>query len=300
MSWLQYFKSTGPYLPYVVATPISMAYKRRTRMRATMTRRVRRRVTRRARPTRRSNLARFKRRQRMAIGVSPSDRNKTHTSLVSVKSANGRNTNPIATLALYGADATRIDKMSGTFNRSDRFFQQVDYRGLRYEFAIRNALPDPVIFNYAVISFKNATYTLEDTTYPAEPYQAPGLASDGFFRFNGDSRDENFDNSLAAIAINYAPISTDQYNIHMHKRVLLGPRPVGSDWNHQINTFRHIKGYVPIKRTLRYNDDTDTKCENPIWVVYWINPFHSDSGAAKILQACYVQQFHVAYFKQVV
>jgi len=220
--------------------------------------------------------------------------------MLAEKSANLRNVNPLATLALYGCNATAIGKMSGTMYRSDRMFGQVDYRGVKYEFLIRNALSDPVIFNYAVISFKNDQYALEDTSYPAEPYQAPTLAADGFFRFNGISRDENFDNGLSSIQIGFNPISTDQYNVHMHKRLTLGARPVGSEWNHRHDTYRRVRGYVPIKRVLRYNDDASEVCESPIWIVYWITPWHSDTGAVKILQACYVMQNHVAYFKQVV
>lgn len=262
--------------------------------------RRRARTTRRFRKTRGTRLRSFKRRARMAIGVSKKDMNHTHTSLMAESNANFRNTFPIATQSLYGCDATRISKMTSAFNRSDRFFQQVDFRGVSYHFLVRNNLPDPVVFNYALISFKNDQYPLTNATWPAEPYQCPALAADGFFRYNGDSRDENFDNGISAVMQCYAPISTDQYNVHMHKRVTLAGKPGGTDWTFTYaNNYRRIKGYVPIKRILRYNDDTDSICENPIYLVYWICPFHQDSGAARILQACYVQQLHVAYFRQV-
>lgn len=245
-------------------------------------------------------LRAFKKRARMAVGVSKRDMNTGHTSILREKSVGYRNTHPIATLALYGCDCTRIDKSSGAFERSNRMYQQVDYRGVKYEFLIRNNMPDPAVFNYAVISFKNGAYPLEDTTWPAEPYQVPTLAADGFFRWNGDSRDENYDNGLSAVTINYAPISTDQYNVHMHKRTTLSGKPGGGDWTFTYaNNYRRIKGYIPIKRILRYNDDAGTSCETPIYLVYWISPFHADVGGAKILTAAYVQQYHVAYFKQV-
>jgi len=301
MSWLQYFKSSGPYFPYVVTTPISMAYKRRMRARAPM-RRVRRRtrVTRRVRRTKTSNLRRFKNQMRLGVGVSRGIRNKTHTSTISPKSTAFRQAHDLGTLALYAMDATSIDKMTASFGRSDRFFQQVDFRGIKYDFLVKNNVADPIVFNYAVISFKSGKYTFEDTTWPAEPYQSPGVANDGFFRFNGDSRDENFDGSLTSQQINYSAISTDQYNIHMHKRSLLGPRPVGSDFNHQITTYRRFKGYVPIKRTLRFNDDTDDLCETPIWIVYWVHPWMANNTSTRILKIADCMQDHVSYFKQVI
>lgn len=279
-----------------------MAWTRRRRARPARRSVKRRRVSYRRKPrrmTRRSRLKRYKLRQRMAIGVSRRDMNKTQSTILAETTSNFRNTFPIASLSLYGVDCTTIDKMSSAFERSDRMFQQVDFRGIKYNFIIRNASSHPVVFNYGVVSFKNNNYTLEQTTWPAEPLQSPTLAADGWFRWNGDSRDENFDNGISSITIGYNPISSDQYNVHMHKRTILGPKYGSADWSGNRESYKHITGYVPIKRILRFNDDASEKCENPIWIVYWVTRLFENSGNPRFLNLCEIMQCHTSYFTQV-
>lgn len=260
----------------------------------------RKRVSRKRRRGGRSKLAGFRRRNRLAVGVSRADRNRCLTHLCEESSAGFRNVFPLATQSLYGIDCTNIRKSTGAFERTRRWYGQINFKGIKYQWLIRNDSTDPVVFNYACISFKNDRYSLTNTTYPAEPYQVPSLALDGFLRYDGLSRDENLDTGISGIIAGYNPISTDQYNIHMHKRVTLAGKPGGSAYTYTYaNNYRRIKGYVPIKRVLRYNDDANEDCESPIYLVYWVTPFHQDPGAGRVFGITYVQQMHTSYFTNV-
>lgn len=297
---IPFVKGGNPYLPFVVATPMPFRRAYRSRKRRRVARPARRYRRTRRRRTKVSRLRRFKRLQRQNVGNGYGMQS-CQSHILDVKSSNVWNVNQMASLTLYGVDCTSIEKMTSSFERTRRFFQQVDFRGVMYDWTFRCRTNVNVIVNVACISFKNkANVTLEDTTYPAEPYQCPTIAADGFFRNYGNSRDENFDNGLSAIRINYNPISTDQYNVHMHKRITLGPDTNASaSYNATVlPNARRVKGFCRINRIIRFNDDAGQEAETPIFLVYWCNQFQGNSGGARTLSLVDVQQQHVAYFRQ--
>lgn len=271
------------------------AYKRKTPMR------YRRKVSRKRMAGRGKSLRQFKRRMLSQVGISKRDRNKSKVHLLSESNANYRQTWPLRTHALFAVDCTDIAQSTGAFERTRRMYAQVDLRGVKYNWLVRNKISEPLMFNYALVSFKNGTYPLTNAAYPSEPYECPTLAADGFFRSDTISRDENFDIGLSSVNINYDPISTDQYNVHMHKRVLLGPNSTSSSYSVNRESYKRVTGYVPIKRVLRYNDDSSNDCENRIYLVYWVQPFMRDSGAISNpqFQVCDVMMLHKSYFRDV-
>lgn len=107
--------------------------------------------------------------------------------------------------------------------------------------------------------------------------KAPGGdIKDGFFRWNGTSRDVNFDNVNRATDMMNLPISTDKYYIYKTGKFQLGAKiatgVTGSNSNRRNTKF--LKRYIRLKRQIRYNDDSDQNPEDEIIFVHWCtHPF---------------------------
>lgn len=221
--------------------------------------------------------------------------------------SNIHNIRSLASRRLYGFDCTNIQKQTGNFEIDRRERQLVNFRGISLKFQVRNVTGpapagEPIVFNFAVISFKNnAVYNnlLTDGVYDMRQ-----IAQDGTFREYTTSRDTNFARSGAddstghsSIFLNNAHISTDQYNVHCHKKYILLPADTSNAWSKSGNTFRTITDYCKVKRQLRYNDDTAVTCETPIVVIYWFNKLMEDQGSLPENSVVEMQQFHVGYFR---
>lgn len=237
------------------------------------------------------------------IGVSKVESEHNQSRLIQIGPTDPLNALSLHSRTLYGADITNIPPAtvssigSNVMNIAARLLGTVKIVGLKYRFIIRNNLTAPVWFNYALISFKNSIPALNSIDYPGEPYTVPTLATDGFFRYNGQSRDENFDNSLPSSIINFNPISSDQYVVHMHKRRMFGPLNATTEYNvADKHNYGVISGYFPINRIVRYNDDIFDTCETPVYLLYWLDRHQSNLGESPLEDAMYVQQYHYVIF----
>lgn len=233
-------------------------------------------------------------------------KNEIQTSKVTrllIKDSDGQGVFPMATRRLYGMDATGIQPVTLWGTEAN----QVQYRrtttrvylgGIRYRIMVRSNTTGPLVFNYALISFKQNTRPIPNsTTYPAEPLTLPTLASDGFFRDYFLSNDVNASTALPGYMWNFNPINKDQYIVHMHKRCYLNC-PDNSTWQTDGRSFKYLSAYVPVKKWIKYNDDTDVSCEDSIYFVYWCDSFMVGPDADHILDAAKIQAEILTYFNE--
>ena len=295
------FKS-GQYepAPAVLSKTPMRRYGRRRAFARPRRRAYRRYGTRKRRYGRSTNLRRFKLRARRRVGnYIGADARQSHVLDPGAASLPVRDVMFIATRTLYGMLCTDIAKMTSTFNRTARFFQKVNFRGVAVHMVLRNTHTLPVVFNYAVVSSKNQKYSISAGT--TAPSTVPGMANSGFFRFYGNSRDTNFSNSLSSIEFNYSPIDTDKFNVHMHRRTLLNATTNDGSTgyrNESGSNFKQIRTYVPIKRQLRYNDDSDDLCETPIFLVYWCDIYQANTNNIPANSIVGIQNYSRCFFSQ--
>lgn len=204
----------------------------------------------------------------------------------------------IDTRILYGSDVTAVN--AGT-QINERLRGMINVRGLSVAFDIRNNLASNVVFNWAVIGLRN---NLVSPSTGTSPYTLPTLATDGFFREYTGSRDVNFATTawtaynLNGLRMNSLPISTDQYAVFCHKRILLRAKDTTNTYSKSGDMAKSIRHYCKIDRQIRYNDDVSTNPETPIYLVYWCCTEHANSAETSTASAVAVQQQHVLYFRE--
>lgn len=97
------------------------------------------------------------------------------------------------------------------------------------------------------------------------------ITTSGWFRDYLTSRDKDLSTTLDEIEYD-DPINSDKFITHWRTSFILGPM------EEYDNTFPRHQGppsvleyskYIPIKRNIRFNDDTDEECESPVFLVWW-------------------------------
>lgn len=223
----------------------------------------------------------------------------TKRTRVSVAAVNNQVYN-IDTRVLYGSDATAINQGLAI---NERLRGLVDFRGIQVNFALKNNRADPLVFNYAVIGMRNK---LVAPTTTGSPYTLPTVATDGFFRDYTSSRDVNFATTawtaynLNGLQMCNLPISTDQYAVFCHKKVWLKglQNPADQDYSADGQALKIVKDYCKVDRQIRYNDDSSTNPETPIYIVYWAETPMSGSADTPGTAAIAVSQMHVAFWRE--
>ena len=253
---------------------------------------------------RRRGLARFKRLQRRRIGA-PKGTTSSKKYYINWRATGGNSPQHKITVSsrfLYGFDCTQIAKdTAGNLDINKRLRQIVNFKGIKLNCTVKNLTSLAQNFHIAVISMKNGkpSFNTNSVFYPTN------VANNGFFRDYGTSRDVNYNDSTNAhagpsgIALNNLPISTDQYNVHCHKRWTLKPKDDTNDWSKSGNTYRQIHDWCLINRQLRFNDDSDTNCETPVFCVWWSSPVNADPDDSDTVNAIEVNWHNIGYFRDV-
>lgn len=133
---------------------------------------------------------------------------------------------------------------------------------------------------------------------------ATSVQADGFFRDYNASRDINFSTGLSGLRMHVLPISTDKFRVLAHKRLRIGAS--GTDGSPGLIPTNVAPGntcmfdlWVPLKRNITYNDDTDTNCESKVFFVLWFTDGVA-SGADPIIAAQASGSVHaVTYYSEV-
>lgn len=98
----------------------------------------------------------FKWLQRRRVGVNANEIKKTQSTIAATAPATSLEVKPMATRHLYGCDVTNISMKTGFSNQDfRRESPYIFFKGVSYHFTLRNLNDAPIVFNYALISFKN-------------------------------------------------------------------------------------------------------------------------------------------------
>lgn len=168
---------------------------------------------------------------------------------------------PKDTRTVYDLDITNISPGSAIDNR-DRGL--INLRGWKMRVNWVNISDDELVLNYAIIS----------------PKTANAVSSAGFLRTYNQSRDADINTILPGIVMAYNPISTDKWNVILHRRHWLLPGASGGDVNSQRGSnYFFLNKYISLKRQVRFNDDTTDNAESGRCFFIW---WTTDVGAATL------------------
>jgi len=184
-----------------------------------------------------------------------------------------------------------LTKGSDIDNRSTRLRQSVDFRGIKicFRIQINNVAGlggQKFAFNWAIVSPKQLDANI--TALPTEE----------FFRGSGEtSRAQDFAGTLTGLDLHCLPINRDKYVIHRHKRMVLGPYE-----STEGKSERYFETYVPVKRKVVYNQNTELGTEdNPegrdMWMIWWGAFLNEGTGNGQ--GSAFTTQFKaVRYFRE--
>ena len=171
---------------------------------------------------------------------------------------------------LYVDDCTNIPRTT-TNEITRRQRDLLDLRGIRVVFEVQRYFLNDVTkngialtMNYALISNRNNTSGTPSGT--------------DFFR-GTIARSEDFSTNLSSTELNHSSINSDLYTVHAHSRVKVPVMPTRTYRNgagnnvYEVESFPSITidKYFPIKRQIRYTDNTGQSCCNPVYFVYWFD-----------------------------
>lgn len=144
-----------------------------------------------------------------------------------------------------------------------RLKDQLNFRGIKFclSYRTQGAVGTAKIWlNVAVISPK--TLTGSGSIPQADFFRDP----------QGNGRSIDFgDASLNNLDYRCCAINTDIYNIHSHRRHILGSPQETNGTNERV-----MEWYMPVKRQIRYEDSSNTPEGRNLYLVYWFAT--SDGG----------------------
>lgn len=178
----------------------------------------------------------------------------------------------------YYNDLTSIPKTTvSDVNARTRHFANV--KGFSVNWIVKNNGAPPLTVNIAILS----------------PKGAKTMTTAGFFRDYTASRDIDFSNGLNTNELHTLPVSTDKFSVLKHQRFIIGG--IGNTANAPSNkSFNIGKIWCPLNRQIRYNDDTDDKGENRVFLVYWFDLVTNVATAGPTFGAAQVSFRTCTYF----
>lgn len=189
---------------------------------------------------------------------------------------------PLDTRTIYFTDLTDISKTT-TAAINGRQRHQLTIRGIQSKWSVRNDTNKPIKMTFAILVPKNSNT----------------ISNDGFFRDYNQSRDVNFSTLVNNQQMMNLPISTDKYTVLWRiNRTVYPNNSTSAGYNSSVGkSWVDFYRYTPIKRQVRYNDDTGTECENKFFFVWWTDEAFTAGGGAIVPNALVMQADHVAFYK---
>ena len=190
------------------------------------------------------------------------------------------------TKTLYSHEVTEIGKSSiNSINQRQRDI--INLRGVKYILELNSTSNDlrPSIVNYAMISPKGGANV-------RDPVTPSSVTTVDFFRGFQTTRSQNFADTFSSVYLNQGVINSDKYNILMHKKCFIGG---GNDTTPRA---KHITGYIPVNRQIRYDDGAINSCNSPIFFVAWqsfITDLATNSATPAVMSIAFER---ICYFKE--
>lgn len=154
---------------------------------------------------------------------------------------------------LYFSLLTQVEKGDDIDNRQRNL---INLSGFNINMQVRNNRNLPCWFNVAVIHDKTDSEAALDNV--------------GFFRGYEDQRGLDFSTALLPSSYQWA-INDDKYAVLFRKTYRLGMANNSTNYQEErTNSYREIKLWVPCKRQLRFNADSDViPTQGRVYFVYW-------------------------------
>jgi len=183
-------------------------------------------------------------------------------------------------------ELTDIPKAVST-ELSDRQRNIINISGVKIDLELKSEVNNNLVFNYAVIT------PLGRTT---------NVSTVGFLRANlsNTSRALDFGNGNNSIDHNYGMINSDKYAVLMHKRVTVGARFSNNTNNSQVSqtSSNVVREWLPINRQFRFDDQTSSTCDTPLYFVWWADQICIGAGSTPTLNAYRMGRKVVVYFRE--
>lgn len=169
----------------------------------------------------------------------------------------------------------------------ERLRRVANVRGFKICMEVKNVSTEPMYFNVAVLSVKSGA-------------SQAGINNTDFFRAsNNFNRGVDFGVTLNSNEFHCLPINTDRYIILRHKRYRLVPPNAGSTVSHRGLSYMNINWYIPLKRQIRWDEDTATNPEaGAVFLVFWSDLMFTAAGGVSQIGAMNVSTRTVTYFRE--
>lgn len=191
---------------------------------------------------------------------------------------------PFTGKVLQQLSLLNVTKTNGSSAYDRRLKDQLNFRGIKFcmNFRVEGAMGTAKAWvNVAVISPKSDLASDE------------AIPNTDFFRNpSGATRDIDFGNAgLSNLDYHCTAINTDKYNIHKRSKITVGPTQSTEGYKE-----RYLEWYMPIKRQIRYEDNTNFPSGKNMYLVWWYSA--SDGGSPA--NAVSVQYRVTRYFRETV
>lgn len=216
---------------------------------------------------------RFDRRQ---IGARPNSSSSKSVS-VDVQNVTSRDSR-----VMYVTNLTQITQGG---NRNQRERNIITCTGFKLHFQFINLATQAMYLHVAILANKQD----DDASSTAN-----------FFRSPSDTRAEDFGVALSGLSMHALPINTDKFVVLKHMKSTIVGSSQNSTW--QANSgknFRTYKMWIPLRRQLRFEQNTDTTpYTGNVWLYWWCTRFDDDSGQAVRVGDCQAGHRYEMYFRE--
>lgn len=215
---------------------------------------------------------RRKKRQAMRrVGERPGSSNSKWDSLNATPTAMNPET-------LYQVALLDVLKVAGTSSYDRRLKDQLNFRGIKFcmNFRADGALGTAKAWlNVAVISPKsdlasNAAIPVTDF------FRDPG----------GSTRSADFGIALNNMEFRCSSINTDKYNIHSHRRLVVGPSGSTEGYKERL-----LEWWMPIKRQIRYESATAYPEGKNMYLVWWFAASDNGTPASSVTYNYHIKRY---------
>lgn len=137
--------------------------------------------------------------------------------------------------------------------------------GTKVCFSLKNIRQETVFLNWAIVT----------------PKAVNSVSSTDLLRGDSLERYLPIGTSNTFMDLRCAPINTDRYNVHMHKRLTIKPdmeRPTGVLEQKKGRDLILIEKYIKTNRQVFFNGDTSTPLTN-MYMVWWVDYYGSPTGS---------------------
>lgn len=191
---------------------------------------------------------------------------------------------------LYATDVTALVTDVGPAGAGDpraninkRLRNNIYLGGVQWKQTWSNSIEFPMVIRWAIVS----PTTNQVTNIPT-----------GMFKAFNASRDQDFANTMSSLEKQTFPLSTDRLTVYYEGKLYLGGKSGGAPAITDRDGQNHVSidKYFPLKRQVRYNDDSTQDCESKVFCIWWATPYMQSTTSSTA--GLNTQTSLVTYFRE--